>query len=81
MEAALGCRVFCDCVDRSLVRTLSPAGAIEGQNLGCGLQGPPGGERPKECPQPARRGRWWQPSWPRQAQGVECVGELRAPGV
>lgn len=38
MEAALGCRVLCDCVDRSLVRTLSPAGAIEGQNLGCGHQ-------------------------------------------
>lgn len=33
MEAALGCRVLCDRVDRSLVWTLSSAGAIEGQNL------------------------------------------------
>lgn len=32
MEAALGCRVLCDCVDRSLVWTLSPAGAIKGQS-------------------------------------------------
>ena len=69
MEAALRCRVLCDCVDRSLLWTLSPAGAIKGQNLGSGLQGPPGGEKPEECPQPAWRSRWWQPSWPWQAQG------------